>query len=463
MAGIGFELRKYLDDDSFTGTMKAYGFAGLISAGPWVLSIMGVMLIGIVAVSQKVGGVEVRQFTTSVTWVMGASLTLTGLLQLVFTRFVADRLFEGKEKYINPNLFGAILLTTVCSLVIGILLAILLFTESFAYEVLMIANFVTLSDIWIVVIFVAGLKRFKLILVAFGAGYGATVVLSSLMMGYGLTGLLTGLLAGHCLLLFMMLAVIIPEYPVVEAVRADFLKRKQIFPILIFIGFFYNLGIWADKLIFWLYPGTSEAIIGPLRSSIIYDLPIFMAYLSIIPGMAVFLLRIETDFAEAYEGFFTAVRGNATLQEIETLGNAMVVAVREGIFQIIRIQGVTVLALYLMGPKIVQWLDISEKFVHLYYINLVGVAAQVLMLAVLNVAFYLDKLRDAFILTLTLLVTNTVFTLITIKLGPIYYGYGFGLSMTLTAFVGITLVSHEMDNIEFRTFMRRRGAEEMPG
>ena len=463
MAGIGFELRKYLDDDSFTGTMKAYGFAGLISAGPWVLSILGVMLIGIVAVSQKVGGHEVKQFTTSVTWIMGASLSLTGLLQLVFTRFIADRLFEGKDDIINPNLFGAILLTTLTSLIIGLILAFTLFRESFAYEALMIANFVTLSNIWIVVIFVAGLKRFKLILVAFGVGYSAVVVLSALLMSYGLTGLLAGLLAGHAVLLFMMLAVIIPEYPVVESVQMGFLQRRQIFPALIFIGFFYNLGIWADKLIFWLYPGTSEAIIGPLRSSVIYDLPIFLAYLSIIPGMAVFLLRIETDFAEAYEGFFNAVRGNATLNEIETLGNAMVVAVREGIFQIIRIQGVTVLILYLMGPKIVEWLGISDKFVHLYYIDLVGVAAQVLMLAVLNVAFYLDKLRDALILTATLLITNTVFTLITIKLGPVFYGYGFGLSMTLTAFVGIMLVSNEMDNIEFRTFMRERHAEELPG
>jgi len=463
MAGIGFELRKYLDDDSFTGTMKAYGFAGLISAGPWVLSILGVMLIGIVAVSQKIGGQEIKQFTTSVTWIMGLSLSLTGLLQLVFTRFVADSLFEGKDHIINPNLFGAIMLTTLTSLIMGVAISMTLFDESFAYEMLMIANFVTLSNVWIVVIFVAGLKRFKLILVAFGCGYTATVLLSILFMPYGLTGLLTGLLAGHAVLLFMMLAIIIPEYPVVESVRFDFMKRKKIFPILIFIGFFYNLGIWADKLIFWLYPGTSEAIIGPLRSSVIYDLPIFLAYLSIIPGMAVFLLRIETDFAEAYEGFFTAVRGNATLQEIEELGSAMVVAVREGIFQIIRIQGVTVLILYLMGPKIVEWLGISEKFVHLYYIDLVGVAAQVLMLAVLNVAFYLDKLRDAFILTATLLVTNTVFTLITIKLGPVYYGYGFGLSMTLTAFVGIYLVSKEMNNIEFRTFMRVRGAEEIAG
>lgn len=456
MAGIGFELRKYLDDDSFTGTLKAYGFAGLISAGPWVLSILGVMLIGIVALSQKVGGQQVEQFTTSVTWIMGTSLILSGVLQLVFTRFIADRLFEGKDHLINPNLFGALLITTVVSGLLALATVITLFEESLAYELLMVANFVTLSNIWILVIFVAGLKKFKVILYSFFFGYTTTVLLSILLMPYGLNGLLSGLLAGHALLFFLMLAVIIPEYPVKETVRVDFLKRKQIFPVLIFVGIFYNLGIWIDKLIFWLNPGTSEAVIGPLRASLIYDLPIFLAYLSIIPGMAVFLLRIETDFAEAYDGFFNAVRGNASLQEIETLGNEMILAVREGIFQIIKVQGITVLVLYMLGPKIIAWLGISDKFIHLYYIDLVGVAAQVLMLAVLNVLFYLDRLRDAFWLTFTLLVTNGCFTWITLELGPVYYGYGFGLSMTLTAFVGIYLLSSELESIEFRTFMRPR-------
>ncbi len=456
MAGIGFELRKYLDDDSFTGTFKAYGFAGLISAGPWVLSILGVMLIGIVAISQKVGGIEVQQFATSVTWIMGTSLILSGLLQLVFTRYVADRLFEGKDHLINPNLFGALFLTTLVSGGIGVALMIYVFRETFSYEALMVANFVTLSNIWIVVIFVAGLKKFKLILLSFFIGYTATVLLSILLMPYGLNGLLAGMLTGHALLLFMMLGIVIPEYPVKESVRMDFLRRREIFPVLIFVGLFYNLGIWVDKFIFWYTPETSEAIIGPLRASLIYDLPIFLAYLSIIPGMAVFLLRIETDFAEAYDGFFTAVRGNASLQEIESLGNAMILAVRQGIFQIIKVQGITVLALYLLGPQIIKWLGISEKFIHLYYIDLVGVAAQVLMLAVLNVLFYLDRLRDAFWLTLTLMISNAAFTWLSIELGPEFYGYGFGLSMTLTAFVGIFLLSSELENIEFRTFMRKR-------
>ncbi|MDB3936061.1 exopolysaccharide Pel transporter PelG, partial [Granulosicoccus sp.] len=286
MAGIGFELRKYLNDDSFTGTLKAYGFAGLISAGPWVLSILGVMLIGIVALVQNTEGDSIKQFTTSITWIMGASLVLTGLLQLVFTRFVADRVFEKKDDLINGNLLGAIVVTTVVTGLIGIILMFTLFKESFAYEVLMLANFVTLSNIWIVVIFIAGLKRFKLILYAFAIGYGTTLGLSILLLPYGLTGLLAGLLTGHSVLLFLMIGVVLPEYPFYGQLRFDFLRPRLIFPSLIAIGFLYNSGMWIDKLLFWMSPWTSEAVIGPLRASLIYDLPIFLAYLSIIPGMA---------------------------------------------------------------------------------------------------------------------------------------------------------------------------------
>ena len=297
MAGIGFELRKYLDDDTFTGTLKAYGYAGIISAGPWVLSILGVMLIGIIAVTQNIAGNNIKQFTTSVTWIMGVSLVLTGLLQLVFTRFVADRIFEQREDIVNANLFGAIALTTAVSSLIALVLAFTVFDLSFSYELLMSANFVTISNIWIVVIFVAGLKQFKLILYAFAAGYATTLALSIVLLPYGLTGLLTGLLIGHAVLLFLMIGVVLPEAPIRAQVRFDFLRLRLVFPSLIAIGFLYNLGIWVDKFMFWLTPGTSETVIGPLSASLIYDLPIFLAYLSIIPGMAVFLLRIETDFA----------------------------------------------------------------------------------------------------------------------------------------------------------------------
>ena len=49
MAGIGFELRKLLRRDSLLGLLQAYTYAGLISSGPWVLSILGILLVGILS------------------------------------------------------------------------------------------------------------------------------------------------------------------------------------------------------------------------------------------------------------------------------------------------------------------------------------------------------------------------------------------------------------------------------
>jgi len=106
MAGIGFELRKILSRDSYTATLRAYLYAGLISSGPWVLSIISVMLVGVISVGMLLPNALVGQFLMTVTYLMASSLILTGGVQWLFTRFVSDRLFERKYEQILPNLLG---------------------------------------------------------------------------------------------------------------------------------------------------------------------------------------------------------------------------------------------------------------------------------------------------------------------------------------------------------------------
>ena len=128
MAGIGFELKKMLKDDSWFGLLKTYAYAGAISSGPWVLSILGIMLVGIVSLSNKgESGLWLSEFLVSVTWLMSFSLVLSSLLQLVFTRFMADQLYLKNDHLILPNFIAALGLSTVVSGVIGILCWLLFF------------------------------------------------------------------------------------------------------------------------------------------------------------------------------------------------------------------------------------------------------------------------------------------------------------------------------------------------
>ncbi len=455
MAGIGFELRRLLRKESYLGLLEAYGYAGLISSGPWVLSIVGVLLIGLLSLGTSSDRGEVVQFLVSVTWLMAGSLILTGILQLLFTRFLADRLFEERSEVVVPNLMGALTLTSLAAVAIGIPVLLSGFQAPPLYELSLLATFVVLSDIWIVVVFLAGMKSYRIILLVFLAGYATSVVAALFLaeQGTGLAGLMFGFLSGQALLLFLLLWLVIRQYPGERFVEYRFLDRRQVYWSLAGTGLFYNLAIWADKFMFWFNPATSEAVIGPFRASVIYDIPIFLAYLSIIPGMAVFLVRIETDFAEIYDRFYDSVREGDTLEHIRQYKQRMVQIVRQGIYEIFKIQGLTVVILFLLAPHILDALGISRLYLTLFNIDLVGVGVQVLLLAILNVLFYLDLLWIAFSVCLLFLASNVLFTWLTLLAGPEFYGLGFAAAVILASLVGLALLSRQLARLEYETFM----------
>ena len=458
MAGIGFELRKLLRRESLLGILRAYGYAGLISSGPWVLSILGIMLVGILSVSRVHPTVRVQQFLVIVNYIMAGSLILTGLLQLMFTRFVADRLFQRKRNVVVPNLMGSLTLTSIVAGGLCSAAVIFLFQdESVVLRVLMVVSFVAVCDVWMLVVLMSGLKNYRQVLGIFVIGYGVSIAASLGLRRFNIEGLMGGFLIGQALLLFLMMAAVVRDHPRSRTlVSFDFLRPKQAFYSLMFTGFFYNLGGWADKFLFWFNPVTSEQIIGPLRASVIYDLPIFLAYLSIIPGMAVFLVRIETDFAEHYELFYNAVREGDTLPHIEHLRQGMTFFIRQGIYEIFKVQGLTLLVLLLAGARILKAIGISPLYLQLFYVDLVAVGVQVLLLSILNVLFYLDQREFALALSILFTVLNIGLTLLTQWLGPAFYGYGFAGATILASFVGIIFLSRLLAQLEYETFMLQK-------
>ncbi|MEY4906421.1 MAG: hypothetical protein RL260_139, partial [Pseudomonadota bacterium] len=167
MAGIGFELRKLLRRDSFTGLFQAYAYAGIISSGPWVLSILGILVIGLVS-ALTVPDRQITQFQVSVTYLIMLSLVLTGPIQLSFTRWVADRLFEKRAAVIAPNFLGALLIVIVGSGLLGLLAVATLFPgQTNLYRITFASGLVVMSAIWLATIFLSGMKQYKTIVALF--------------------------------------------------------------------------------------------------------------------------------------------------------------------------------------------------------------------------------------------------------------------------------------------------------
>ena len=220
-----------------------------------------------------------------------------------------------------------------------------------------------------------------------------------------------------------------------------------------FTGLFFNVGVWIDKFVFWFTDNTSQYVIGPLRASVIYDLPIFLAYLSIIPGMAVFLVRMEADFAEQYDNFYNSIRNGDTLKHIKYNKRRMIYTIRQGIFEIFKVQGITVVVLLLWGREILALVGISPLYARLFYVDVVAVSMQVLLLSILNVFFYLDCRRLAFFICWLFMTSNLLLTLLSLELGVSFYGYGYAVAAVLASVVGLVLLSNKLRRLEYETFM----------
>lgn len=454
MAGVGFALRKLLRKDSLLGLMQAYTYAGIIGSGPWILSIVGILLIGILSYSVVVPNVLVTQFQVSVTYLIATSLILTGCVQLAFTRFISDSLFAAKDERVLANLNGVLLLTCAVSGMIGLLCDLTLFSGmGVIYRLLLLAGFVLLCCIWITTILLSGLKRYGAIVALYATGYATVVAAALVLRPWGLEGLLTGFVFGQFVLLIGMWLLVARHFRSPDFVSFEFARKGSRYPSLMIIGLLFNLGVWADKFMFWYYPDTSAAIIGPLRASVIYDLPVFMAYLFIIPGMAVFLVRIETDFVEYYDRFYDAVRSGGSLSFIEIMRDEMLYAIRQGLLEIAKIQTLAVLIAIVTGPAALRALGISELYLPLFYIQTVGASLQVGLLALLNVFFYLDQRRIVLITTTLFALTNILLTALTLHFGASWYGYGYCAATLLTLVVGLFLLDRKLDRLEYETFM----------
>jgi len=457
VAGIGFELRRILNRDSYAATLQAYAYAGLISSGPWVLSILSVLLIGILSIGVVVPDLLVVQFLVSVTYLMAASLTFTGGAQLVFTRFVSDRLFEENDDLILPNLFGLLTLNSAVSGIVAFVFMFVFFTEeSIVYRVLMGSAFLTLTNLWLVVIFLSGMKVYNRILGIMALGYSLMVVFAYFLRDTGMEGLLLAFTLGHAFLLFAFLTEIVRDFASPKVIAFDFLSSKKVFVSLLFTGTAYYSGIWIDKVLFWFDPLTSEAIVGPLRASAIYDIPIFLAYLTIIPGMAVFLVRIETDFAEQYDRLYNAIREGEALDHIYFYKDQMALSVRQGLVEIFKVQGVTIILFFLWAPQILELLGISDVYLPLLYVDVIGVSVQIVLMATLNVFFYLDRRETVLYVTVFFFVTNVLFTLWTKSLGPVYFGYGFVGATVVSTLIALIMLNRIVDELEYETFMLAR-------
>jgi uncharacterized membrane protein len=463
MAGIGFALRRMLASESLTGKAQAYAVAGVIGSGPWVLSIAAMLLIALgqpsmLAPAALAQPVPLAEFQVSVTWLMVASLLLTAPVQLAFTRYCADRMFAREFSQVVPNLWGVLLLTMLLAFVVGVSALAVWFQDaqfSPLYRLAGLLAFVSLCCVWIVVSLTSAIQQYWHVFGVFVLCYGTTVLASLGLGGWGLGGLLLGFAIGQVGLMFCLLALVMRQFPATQLLAFDFLQRQRMYPRLMLTGVFFTMGLWVDKFIFWADPLAGVAVVGALRASPLYDVPVFLSYLSLLPGMAVFLLHLETDVALQSANFHRTITRGGTLAQIRVARDRLVRAVQSGLLAVLKVQTITTLLALATSATLLRTLGLSQTYLPLFQMHLMAVAVELVLLSAMNVLFYLDQRQAVLRISLFFALSNGAFSWASLQLHPMFLGSGLGLSVLLTSIVALATLWRKLQKLEYETFMLR--------
>ncbi|MBA2657877.1 MAG: exopolysaccharide Pel transporter PelG [Tatlockia sp.] len=454
MAGIGIELQKLSTSNSFLGFVRAHLYAGILSSGAWIVSIC--ILIGIYFyLEHKLGHTTFAiQFLVAVTYLIASSLITSGVFQNSLNRFISDQIFESKLRRICPNFLASILILTLITTPLSYFsVDFLLNTQSIGVKLLMTSSFVTLNIIWLFTNALSGLKNYRFLLFSFVASYLIIFILAINLAQFQLFGLLLAFYIGHIILLVSFFIFLLKSYPSNHLFSQDIFRFMKINRSLVYSSLFFYLALWIDKFCFWYYSNTSTATLDRLHSSPIYDMPIFIAFLLILPGMAVFFYEMETNFSRYYDRFYDAIREGGTLKEIKEKHSEIISMARSSLLNTVQIQAAIGAFAILLAPEILVLLHLSPIYVFLLRISIVAASLLIVLIAQMNLFFYLNMPRKVMLMAIIFFLLNFLLTCLSIYLGPLYYGFGFALATLISVTIAMFLLINSFKKLTYYAFM----------
>lgn len=452
MAGIGFELNKILSRQGYLSVFKAYAYAGVIGSGPWLIAVISLGLLG-TAMNTLDMTADTRVFFVSVSVVYGFTLVLTGPIQVVLTRHVADQEYAERRDtifpiYIKCVSWVSLLFAVLGSLFFGLLVpAPLLFKGAAALLTTLVAA------IWISAIFLSALKNYYAVLISFAVGCTVSCLAAwQFAISLGLAGAMLGFAIGHGVLLTILASVIYKELGLSDAKAGPLLGSFVKYWDLALAGLFYNLGVWMDKFLYWWVDPKADVVAGILRASPVFDRVVYFSFLTILPGMAVFLLKLETEFATQNLQFCQHVLKKGTLNQIRTIKHQMVDSLREGIFLLVKVQGLFTGLLILGADRVMRILELGAVQSGVLQISLIGLFLLVIFLALQTILFYLDKRFDAMLCCILFTAINGSVTALCLPMGEKLYGVGFLAAAASAVITASFMVNHHLKDLEYDTF-----------
>ena len=452
MAGIGFVLRKLYRQDNLSGLVGACLHSAFASAGPWLFTVLALGAIALIG-KELVGVNVLFDFRVILIYNFSFSLVVSGPIFMIVTRWLSDSIYKRDVAGAPGALFGALIMLWAIELALAVPFYFFYANIDAVMAVSAVVNFLLLSAVWLVGIFISALRNYKLITRSFLIGMIVAVLASmTLAKPYGAAGIINGFSLGLSITVAMLLGNMLAEYPYPIRKPFAFIPYFRTYWQIGLSGLVYNAAIWIDKWLMWFAPEATKMSNGLLIYPY-YDSTMFIAYLTTVPAMAMFLFNTETHFFEHYTRYYRDIEQKASFTKIQKNHLALMRSIFGSAGHFFILQGSIAFLGTLLAPEIIGFIKGNYQQVGMLRFGLLGAFFQILTLFLLVLLTYFDNRKACLIIQLVFLVSNAAFTWISIDAGFAYYGLGYFLASFFTFLFASIVMTRYVAKLPYHTFI----------
>jgi len=452
LAGIGFALRKLFREDSLSGQVRAYVYSSITTVGPMVLCMVMVLAMQQLMIAGGAPFMDRELYLTTVVYAFIFSVLITGGLSMLLTRFIADRMYEEKYEHLLSSYYGAI---AVC-LPIGFVAATVFLSQveaSWGYKIATYILFAELIVLWIQTVHLSALKDYARIVRHFA--YGVVVAIAGTWLALrftdwpSATAAIGMMAAGIFVVIWRSGRHFERTFPAKRSeLYFSFLRYSRKYPSLLLIGTFFYSGVYSHSFVYWFSDGAIVA--DAYRISPLYDLPVFYAYLTIIPTLVTFVVSVETSFYTKYKNYYFMILNGGTFREVADAKKEMQRVLMQEISFVMQVQLLFTVVSLALGAKLLPMIGFTMQQLEIFQILTLGYFLFIMAFIVMLIMLYFDDRRGAAGLSTLLVVLNTGLTWWTKEAE--FHGFGLFAASFLTLILALARLLYFVRNIDYYTF-----------
>ncbi len=429
MAGIGFELKKLFDKKGILNSVKAYGYASVICAGPMLLGVL--LLLGIMFICAR-AGVDFHKkelLICMITYTLLASITTTSVFSMVVTRFTADMLYEEKKSAILPSFWGSSAIMMTAGSVLWAIF--LLFSgANLMCCFLMFIFFNEMILVWNAMSYLTAIKDYKGIFLSYLAAIVVTFVLGWILTfffrAYAIEMLLLSITVGYGVMVIWNLTLLHRYFPKSDVSAFLFLDWMDEYLYLAFSGFFVNLGMFSHLVIMW-FSKVGVRVHGLFYGAPEHDVPALLAFITTLITTVNFVVSVEVNFYGKYRNHYSLYNDKGTIKDILQAEKEMLDTLKTELLYT-SIKQLLCTALFIAaGGFLLDVLPLGlNEMTRGYFRTLcVGYGLYAIGNMTMLILLYFTDYKGAFFATGIFAAGSIVLSLISLLFPQVYYGFGF--------------------------------------